>query len=291
MKTIRPLGLIDQLENAAWLDPAANKLRTFVQKAVRPQSLRDVLHGVPIGHPLHPLLAQVPLGAWVSAAVLDAFPGTDGATRILIGTGIAAAVPAALTGYTDWSETHEQQLRVGTIHSAANLLGTVLYSLSLAARLGGQAGRGKALSLAGLAVVSAGGFLGGHLAYRQAVGANHAEDVAHRVQPGWQGIGELGDMPEGQLFRRTLGDIPLVAFRRGEQVSVLSDVCSHLSAPLHEGDVENDGEDPCVVCPWHKSTFSLRTGAVVHGPATAPQPSFRSRLVDGIVEVCLPGAG
>ncbi|MEC5181796.1 Rieske 2Fe-2S domain-containing protein [Arthrobacter sp. CG_A4] len=291
MRTIRALESVGLLENATWLDPVANKLRSVVKSVIRPQPLRDVLHGVPVGHPLHPLLILVPVGTWVSAAVLDVFPRTDGAAKILIGTGIAGAIPSALTGYTDWSETHEQQLRVGVVHSTANLVGVVLYSLSLIERLAGRTGSGKALSFAGLAVVSAGGFLGGHLAYRQAVGANHAEDVPHRITPGWQGIGDLGDMPEGRLFRRTLGDIPLVVFRRGVEVSVLSDVCSHLSGPLHEGELTADDDDPCVVCPWHQSTFSLRTGEVVHGPATSPQSSFLSRVVDGAVEVCLPNAG
>jgi nitrite reductase/ring-hydroxylating ferredoxin subunit len=84
--------------------------------------------------------------------------------------------------------------------------------------------------------------------------------------------------------------MPLLVFRQGDDVHVLSDVCSHLSGPLHEGKIEERGE-ACVVCPWHGSAFSLRSGEVLGGPATSAQPRFSTRVVDGAVEVSLPGAG
>ena len=43
--------------------------------------------------------------------------------------------------------------------------------------------------------------------------------------------------------------------------------------------------------PWHQSTFALRNGEVVHGPATAPQPAFETRVTGDLVEVLLPNAG
>jgi nitrite reductase/ring-hydroxylating ferredoxin subunit len=87
-----------------------------------------------------------------------------------------------------------------------------------------------------------------------------------------------------------VADMPLLVFRQGDDVHVLSDVCSHLSGPLHEGKIEERGE-ACVVCPWHGSAFSLRSGEVLGGPATSAQPRFSTRVVDGAVEVSLPGAG
>ena len=289
MKTLRPLQTIEKLENAEGLDPIANRARDIVQAVIKPGALRDILHGVPIGHPLHPLMILVPMGTWISAAVLDAIPGSKKASTILIGTGVASAVPTAVSGWTDWSEGHEQQLRVGIVHAAANGIAVALYSLSFVQRLRGKSG--KLLSYAGLGVVSAGGFLGGHMSYRQSLGANHTEDVPHRVQPGWHSIGALADLPDGQLEKRTLGEVPLVVLRRGSEVSVLSNTCSHLSGPLNEGEPTDDDGDPCVVCPWHNSTFSLRSGEVKQGPATSPQPSFETRMVGGTVEVMLPHAG
>ncbi|GAA2106923.1 hypothetical protein GCM10009841_26530 [Microlunatus panaciterrae] len=284
------LTTLDRLENAAWLDPAVDELRKIVNAVVRSRSLRDVLHGVPLGHPVHPLAVQLPLGAWISAGVLDTIPGTERAARILVGLGIAGALPAAAAGYTDWAELHEQQQRVGIVHSSGNLVATSLFVASFIQRGRGRQGSGKALGFAGLAVAGVAGYLGGHLSYRQASGANHAEDIPHRVQPGWQPLDRLENLSEGRLDQRMLGEIPLLVFRRGDEVSVLSDVCSHLSGPLHEGEITEQG-DPCVVCPWHGSVFSLRSGDVVHGPATAPQPSFETRVRDGLVEINLPGAG
>ncbi|MDN5761110.1 MAG: Rieske 2Fe-2S domain-containing protein [Microlunatus sp.] len=291
MKTMFPFNVVVSLENAKWLDPAADAVRTAVKTTIRPQWLRDILHGVPLGHPLHPLLIQVPIGAWLSAAVLDLIPGTAAASKVLVGTGLAAAVPAAISGFVDWSDTHEQQLRVGLIHSTANVVGVGLYTTSLCERVAGRQDRGKIFGLAGLLVVGVSGFLGGHLAYRQAAGANHAEDVPHRMQPGWHDIGPLADLVENDLTQRVVGEIPVVVLRRGSRVDVLSDVCSHLSGPLHQGELRDLGGAPCVVCPWHQSIFSMRTGEVVHGPATAPQACFQTRLSDGNVEVSLPGAG
>lgn len=289
MKTLRPLKSVEKLENATWLDTVANPMRDLVQAVIKPGAVRDILHGVPIGHPLHPLMVLVPTGTWLSAAVLDAVPGSKAASAILIGTGVVSAAPTALSGWTDWSEGHEQQLRVGVVHAAANAVAVGLYSLSLVQRLRGKSG--KVLSYTGLAVVSAGGFLGGHMAYRQALGANHSEDVPHRVQPGWHAIGALAELPDGRLEKRVLGEVPLVVFRQGDEVSVLSATCSHLSAPLDEGTVSYDDGDPCLTCPWHNSMFSLKNGEVLRGPATSPQPSFETRIVAGTVEVSLPNAG
>jgi len=304
MKPLPALELVTRLEDADWLDPAAKKVRKVVKRVIRPKWARDVLHGVPIGHPVHPLAVQVPLGAWISAAVLDALPGNDRAAAVLIGVGTGTAVPSAVAGFTDWTQLHPQQQRVGLVHAAANITATSLYAASLVARAQGRRGNGKVLAYLGLAVVGAGGFLGGHLTYRQAAGVNHSEDVPHRFPSGWQPLAPLAELPEGKLHKIVVAEIPLLAYREAEDVRVLSDVCSHLSGPLHEGKLKggrlqgvdnqdggpDDGSDPCVVCPWHGSTFSLRTGEVQAGPATARQPRFETRVSDGLVEVCLPGA-
>ncbi len=47
----------------------------------------------------------------------------------------------------------------------------------------------------------------------------------------------------------------------------------------------------CVTCPWHGSTFRVTDGAVVHGPASAPQPVFQTWVRGSIVQVCLPDTG
>lgn len=150
---------------------------------------------------------------------------------------------------------------------------------------------GKALAYAGLGVISFGGFLGGHMSSRQSLGANHAEDVPYRVEPGWHAIGTFEDLPEGSLERRILDEVPLVVFRRGSEMSVRSDTCTHLSGPLNGRRSRTRTAIRASRAPWHNSTFSLRNGDVVQGPATSPQPSFLTRVVVGTVEVSLPNAG
>jgi len=279
------MNLMRYLEDAKSLD----RLTGPVQRAARrlpPGRARDALHGVWLGHPLHPLLVQAPIGTWLSASLLDAWPGNDKASRRLVAAGLAAAVPAALAGTADWSEQHEQQMRTGLVHAAANVAALALYAASLAA----SRRRAAALRLAGLAAAGAGGYLGGHIAYRQSAGANQAEPVPHLVEPGWHdllSLAEFGELDDHKPVRRMLGDVPVVLIRDGARLHVLSDRCSHLSGPLSDGDYH----DGCLTCPWHGSTFRVSDGGVARGPATAPQPAFLTRTADGMLQACLPGAG
>jgi nitrite reductase/ring-hydroxylating ferredoxin subunit/uncharacterized membrane protein len=274
---------VSRLEEVIALD----RVVTPVQKAVRvlkPGRVRDLLHGVWLGHPVHPLLVQAPLGAWTSAGVLDLRPGEERAARRLVAFGLLAAAPAALAGATDWSEQHEQQMRVGIVHALVNTAAAGLYGASLLARTGRSA---RALRYAGLFTASAGGLLGGHISFRQAGGANHTEAVPHLVEPGWHELTALDELPENRPVRVPLGEVPLLVLRRGTNAHVLAERCSHLSGPLSEGDIGDD----CVTCPWHGSAFRLSDGGVVRGPATAPQPVFDTDVRGGMLWVRLPGAG
>ncbi|GAT79705.1 (2Fe-2S)-binding protein [Streptomyces sp. F-3] len=236
------------------------------------------------GHPLHPLMVQVPMGTWLSAAVLDLFPGRSREAGLLVGVGLATAAPAALAGTVDWAELHRRQQRTGLVHALANATAVGLYAASLACRLKGRTGAGRALGFLGLTAAGAGGMLGGHLAYRQASGANHAEEIPYVVTEGWHRIGAVAEFPAGRPVRRSVDDVPVLVVREsGGTLHALADRCSHLAGPLSEGTVA----DRCVRCPWHGSVFRLSDGWNVRGPATAPQPAFDTRIVDGHVEVRL----
>ena len=274
---------ISRLEQESRLDRAVFAGQRAA-RLIRPGKLRDVLHGVWLGHPLHPVLVQVPVGAWLSASVLDLVRGDERAARLLVATGLIAAVPAALAGAADWSEQHEQQMRVGIVHAAGNVVALGLYGASLASR---DRRLSRALRLTGLAAVSASGLLGGHVSFRLAGGANHAEEVPHLVKPGWQHLMTAADLPEGQPVHQMLGEVPVVAIRTNGAVRVLADRCSHMSGPLSGGELA----DGCLTCPWHGSVFRIADGSVARGPATAPQPAFEAREAGGAIQVCLPGAG
>jgi nitrite reductase/ring-hydroxylating ferredoxin subunit/uncharacterized membrane protein len=283
MRQSRVLWLLDRLEREPRADPVIDALR----KGVRALPLgrgRDVLHGRWLGHPVHPLMVQVPIGSWLSAAVLELRPGRSREAGLLVGVGLAAAAPAALAGAVDWAELHRQQQRVGLVHALTNTAAVGLYAASLACRVKGREAAGRAYGFLGLTAVGLGGMLGGHLAYRQASGANHAEEVPHVVTEGWHRIGTLDEFPAGQPVRRSVDDVPVLVVRElGGTIHALAERCSHLAGPLSEGTVA----DGCVRCPWHGSVFRLSDGWNVRGPATAPQPAFDSRIVDGRVEVRL----
>ncbi|MER7515561.1 Rieske (2Fe-2S) protein [Streptomyces sp. NPDC126499] len=277
------LRAMDRLEKS----PRADRLVDTVRSAVRSVPLgpaRDALHGRWLGHPVHPLLVQFPIGAWLSAAVLDLLPGQRRAAGLLVGAGLAGAGPAAVAGWTDWAELRRPQMRVGLVHAAANITGVGFYAASLAARCRGRHWRGRMWGFCGLTAIMTGGAIGGHLAYRQASGANHAEQVPALVPSGWHPVAALADLPPGRPRRAHVGEVPVVAVRVGTgTVRVLAEQCSHMAGPLAEGEVV----DGCLVCPWHGSTFRLEDGWNVTGPATAPQPAFETRVVEGRVEARL----
>jgi len=277
---------LDRLERTTAMDRPIRGLAKAVRRRIGPGRLRDLLHGVPIGHPLHPPLATASIGCFLATALLDVTGADRRASRTMLTAGILSALPTAAAGITDWSTLHREQQRVGFVHGLTNLAGLGLFTGSLLTRLAGQDKAGRMLGLAGLAAASAGAYLGGHLAYRQAAGANHAESVAHLVPLGWHDLCALKDLPEGRPVCRRLGYIDLFVLRTGDEVIVLADHCAHLAGPLHQGRLIVEDDEACVMCPWHGSVFRLADGSVVHGPATARQPAFHTRLRrDGTLQV------
>jgi nitrite reductase/ring-hydroxylating ferredoxin subunit len=275
-----PAGVARRLEESRGLDRLSGVLSGAVRRGLATRRRADALHGVWLGQPVHPALIGLPVGFWTSAAVLDLVPGSERASRVLIALGLAGTVPAAAAGLADWSCLHREQQRVGLAHAASNASASALFAASLAARSTGRGG-GRLLALGGLAALGAGAFLGRHLSYPMGAGASHAEPVAHLAPLGWHDLCRIYDLPDGRLARRQLGYLSLVVLRRGSQVLALADRCAHLGGPLHQGAFSTEDDRPCVVCPWHASTFDLTSGAVVHGPATAWQPAFETRLVTG----------
>src|SRR2546429_5412988 len=130
---------ISHLEQDTRLDGAVSAGQR-VARFIPPGKVRDVLHGVRLGHPLHPMLIQATIGTWLSASILDFAGGDQKSARRLAAAGLAVAAPAALAGAADWSEQHEQQMRVGVVHAAGTIAAAGLYGTSLITR-GPRAGR------------------------------------------------------------------------------------------------------------------------------------------------------
>jgi len=136
----------------------------------------------PYGHPFHPLLVTVPIGAWVSSLVFDI--GSHVAderaalalgARWLIAIGVLGAVAAATVGFLDFSTipSGTPVHRTAVLHMALNLVITGLFAVDFVWRLGAGGTATDAgplvLSALGLACLGVSGSLGGKLAYRYGV--------------------------------------------------------------------------------------------------------------------------
>jgi uncharacterized membrane protein len=143
----------------------------------------DLLRSGLLGHALHPLLTDLPLGLWTAATALDlrGRPEDRRASRWLVGAGLTAAGPTALTGLAEWARTGREAQRVGAVHAALNVVATSLYLTSYVARTRRRHGLGVAAALAGAAVTGASGYLGGHLTLARKVGSRDPafDDTGH----------------------------------------------------------------------------------------------------------------
>jgi nitrite reductase/ring-hydroxylating ferredoxin subunit len=287
------LAFLDRLADVPTFDKAIEPARRAVNAALRPQAVKDALHGTWLGHSLHPVLVQVPVGSWLSAGLLDAVPRLRPAATVLIGTGVAAAVPASLAGAADWSEQEVGIRRLGALHALANSAALSLYVGSLVARGRGRGALGRVLSYAGLGIATGSAAVGGHMSYAQSSGASHSATAARALTSDWIDLGPLDDLPEGRPALRTGKGgsvaVPLAAVRRGAKVDVFLGACAHLSGPLYEGAVEEVHGRQCLVCPWHGSAFDLDSGSPRRGPAANPQVKLEVRMEAGRVMARLPG--
>ena len=287
------LAFLDRLADVPTFDKAIEPARRVVNAALRPQAVKDALHGTWLGHSLHPVLVQVPVGSWLSAGLLDAVPRLRPAATVLIGTGVAAAVPASLAGAADWSEQEVGIRRLGALHAVANSAALSLYVGSLVARGRGHGALGRVLSYAGLSIATGSAAVGGHMSYAQSSGASHSATAARALTSDWIDLGPLDDLPEGRPALRTGKGgsvaVPLAAVRRGARVDVFLGACAHLSGPLYEGAVEEVHGRQCLVCPWHGSAFDLDSGSPRRGPAANPQVKLEVRMEAGRVMARLPG--
>ena len=274
-------ALVDAIEHFDRLDGVASAIAKAVGKAVQPRPVRNTLSGTSLGHPLHPVLTDFPIGAWTMATVLDTVggPASEQAADILVAVGIATALPTAAAGLNDWSDTQGKSRRVGLVHALANGSALCLFSSSAVARASGNRDIGKALGLAGFGVLMFGGFLGGHLSFSNAVNVNK---TAGRTGPKeWTPVMAESELADGEHRKVDAGKVSVLLYRSGSGILALDSVCSHMGGPLEEGTIA----DGCVTCPWHGSTFRLGDGHIVRGPATTPQPSYEARVNDGQIEV------
>jgi uncharacterized membrane protein len=182
--TSSPLNaLAARLESVEALDGLGRAVGRTVRGVIPDGAPKDVLSGAWLGHALHPILTDIPIGAWTSSVVLDWTGGEDSrsAADRLVLTGLLAAGATIATGWSDWADAEQGDAAVrrsGLVHAAANATATGLMVGSYVARKQGARGRGRLLALAGSAALGAGGWLGGHLSYTLGAGVTAGAPAA-----------------------------------------------------------------------------------------------------------------
>lgn len=165
---------VHAIEHAEVLDKVAAGLERAGARLAEGDA-RTLLSGARLGHALHPLLTDLPLGCWLAAGLLDVVGGRKGrpAAQRLVALGLAAAVPTALTGMSDWgadAARDPRTRRVGVVHAVGNAVVTYCYLRSWRARRRGQYLRGVAAGMLGGGLAWVTGYLGGHLSFGRGVG-------------------------------------------------------------------------------------------------------------------------
>ena len=276
--------LITAIEGDKRLDAVSNPLAGWVKKLTARTAIKNLLSGTWLGHQLHPMLTDLPIGAWVAASVVDVTAGERGAdaAQKLVGFGVLSAVPTAAAGASDWADLYGPTQRTGLVHGIVNAAGTVLQLSSWLARRRGARAVGVTLSLVGLSLTLGSAYLGGHLTLIRGVGVNHTAFQGGTTK--WTDVAAASDLADRTPVRVMAGKVPVVLVRATGEIRALSATCTHEGGPLDEGTVDESG---CITCPWHRSRFRLADGSVSRGPATAPEPTWDVKVEDERVWVKL----
>ncbi|HEX8941418.1 MAG TPA: Rieske (2Fe-2S) protein [Candidatus Limnocylindrales bacterium] len=267
------LRLID--EQGSWAKPTGEYVQGWLNRLFeRSRETKDLLNGVWLGHPVHPMVTDVPVGAMTTAALLD-LTGQGRAADLAVATGVAGMALSAATGAADAVDTYGDEQVHATVHATLMVSSLTAYLTSLWLRLARPRARPLAvlLGLVGYGAMAAGAYIGGDVVYRD---GNMVDRHAWRTGgTKWRAL-DVADVPEGQLTKAMLGKEPLVLLRAGDAVQALHATCAHAGGPLDEGSLV----DGCVQCPWHGSRFRLADGHVVRGPAVYDQPAYEVRRTE-----------
>lgn len=288
------VGALSRLTDQPALDSVAEPLSRAVRGAYETageagRQAKNAMHGVWLGHPLHPALVAVPIGAWTTAVSLDVAAAANNdrglarAADFAIAVGLVGAIGSAVTGLTDWSETSGQARRTGLVHGLLNVAATGLFAVSYLLRKTGSRAAGQACSAAGLTAASAAGYLGGALVFDHRIGVNHADA---NLPEEFTAVADSASVADDAMICARAGDADVLLARQHGRLCALAHKCSHLGGPLSEGTLKNGS----VICPWHGSEFALGDGHVIDGPATQSQPVLTVRERGGRIEVKDGGA-
>ena len=280
---------------APWLERLSDGLQRVIGKLAGntgkpPRLWKSLLSGTWLRHPLHPLLTDVPVGAWLLTVILDIIwliaPTTNAwaarGAEVTVLIGVLAGLAAVATGSADWSDTYGAERRTGLYHGALNTLATIVYIVSTILRFtstSGDSALAAILGFIGFAILTVGAYLGGTMVFDHGTQVNHT--AWEQPPEEYEAVMPVAEATTNKLYRVTVGGVPVVLVKLGDKYAALAATCSHAGGPLDEGQLQGD----VVQCPWHGSRFNLRSGSAVTGPASIAQPRYDVRVRDGQIEV------
>jgi nitrite reductase/ring-hydroxylating ferredoxin subunit/uncharacterized membrane protein len=278
---------IDPLVQAqgVWADPFGKLMQAIFRTILKPiPPLKDFLHGTWLGHPLHPLLTDVPIGVFTLALLFD-IVGLRDAAAFAIAFGILAMLATAIAGYADYIDIDMDgpPRRYASVHQTLMMLSLVCYFISGGMRFGQFGGPGSIevpLAVVGYVLLALGAYLGGDLTFN--MGMQIDRHAWRDSDEKWRAL-DVSDIPADKPTKAKAGGQALVVVRKGEQLFALHDTCSHQGCSLSEGKLVDDGRR--IECGCHGSRFELADGSLNRGPAVYPQPAYEVRRSEGKIEV------
>jgi nitrite reductase/ring-hydroxylating ferredoxin subunit/uncharacterized membrane protein len=262
-----------------WARPFGDFNVRWIQAVFGPiRPIKDFLHGKWLGHSVHAMLTDLPLGVLTLTVLFDLLDLRTAADISLV-VGVLGMVAAALAGLADYSDTDDDARAAGTVHGTLMVIALVVYLVSLWLRLANPAAPDRTIAIAtqliAYAIMLAGAYVGGELVYTL---GNMVNRHAWRFGPksDWTKL-DLTDIPENTPTAAKAGAQQLVVVRLGDTVHALHAQCAHAGGPLAQGKIV----DGCIECPWHFSRFDLATGRRTQGPTTFDQPRYEVRAADG----------
>jgi nitrite reductase/ring-hydroxylating ferredoxin subunit/uncharacterized membrane protein len=262
---------------AGWAKPLGDFNVRWIGAILRPiRPIKDFLNGKWLGHSIHAVLTDVPIGVLTLAIIFDVLNVRNGAD-IALAFGILAMIGAAVAGAADYADTDDEPRTVATVHATLMVVALVIYLVSLALRLTSPSGDRTVaivLSVVAYLIVALSAWVGGEVVYAFGNMVNrHAWRFGNKAN--WIKL-DLAEIPENAPTAAKAGAQTLVVFRQGATVYALHSVCAHAGGPLNEGRVV----DGCIECPWHYSRFELSTGRRTQGPTTFDQPRYEVRSAE-----------
>jgi len=250
--------------------------------------VRDLLNGRWLGHPLHAVLTDAPIGILFLVIVFDVV-GLPAAAGWALAIGVAAMLGAALAGFADYADTDGLARERATLHSTLMVVTLVLYIIDGVLRLGGASGApastvAVALSVVAFLLLSSAAYVGGDVVYLL---GNMVDRHAFRgASTKWIALEPAetapdGSIPEGRPIKARLGSNSLVLVRTDATILALHDTCAHAGCSLSDGSLVDAGGPAVVECPCHGSRFQVANGHVMRGPSVYDQPAYEVRAREG----------